>query len=477
MFRYAAVLVAGREFGAAPARSLTVFNRPFRFNTGLRCLPRLSLQTSIGVVALSFLLAPLAWAGETGSQGATSIGAVAAKTRLISRSSEGMQGNSHSRASDISSQGRFIAFVSGSTNLVSGDDNKVDDIFLRDRRTGKTQRVSVSSSGTEANAPSSEPAISAGGRIIAFTSEASNLVRSDRNGERDVFIHNRKTDRTRRISLSSTGGEGNGISFQPAVSADGRKIAFTSDASNLVKPDANSTSDIFVRILARRRTKLVSVSSQGERAESFSAFPAISGDGRIVSFTSFASNLVPRDRNEDADVFVRNLAEGMTARVSVASNGREGDGGSDLSSALSFDGRFVAFDSAAENLVPRDDNGFYDVFVRDRALRETTRVSVDSGGRQRDVINNLGGMSAGGQFVAFDSEDGNSYVHDRLTATTTVVGVAFDGDLANDQVSDPAISADGRFVTFTSVATNLIPRDENGDISDVFLRGPLLDRS
>ncbi len=283
--------------------------------------------------------------------------------------SGGTQGNGGSFDAAISADGRFVAFGSSATNLVVNDSNARQDIFVHDRTTGQTSRVSVGfSGGTQGNGSSFRPAISADGRFVAFESDATNLVPGDSNARRDVFVHDRTTGETSRVSVGFSGGvQGNNHSSRPAISADGRFVAFESSATNLVPNDSNARLDIFVHDRTTGQTSRVSVGfSGGVQGNGNSFNPAISADGRFVAFGSSATNLVPNDSNASSDIFVHDRETGQTRRVSVSSGGVQGNGGSSLRPALSADGQFVAFDSSATNLVPGDSNARLDIFVRDR---------------------------------------------------------------------------------------------------------------
>jgi Tol biopolymer transport system component len=283
-----------------------------------------------------------------------------------------------------------------------------------------------------------------------------------------------------RVSLDSAGNEGNFDSGFPSISANGRFVAFKSFASNLVPGDTNNNSDIFVRDLLTNTTTLVSLDSAGNQANSDSSSPSISADGRFVAFASFASNLLPKMKY---DIFVRDLLTNTTTLVSVDSAGNPADNFSS-SPSISADGRFVAFDSYS-NLVPGDTNNNSpvrnsDIFVRDLLTSTTTRVSVDSAGNQGNSNSGVPSISADGRFVAFQSfvsnlvpEDTNHqpdiFVRDLLTNTTTIVSLDSAGNQGNNYSSSPSISADGRFVAFASVASNLVPGDTNNQI-DIFVR-------
>ena len=316
-------------------------------------------------------------------------------------------GNRYSEAPLISADGRFLAFDSHASNLVAGDTNGRNDVFVRDRVSGKTTRVSVRTGGEQGNEASYLRAISADGRFVVFSSYASNLVAGDTdgcNGERltcsDVFVRDRVTGKTTRASVQSGAKQANGNSGEAAISADGRFVAFSSYASNLVAGDTNKCvqkylggrrpsasrypcADVFVRDRATGKIERVSVSSRDTQANGDSGLRglAISGDGRYVAFTSYASNLVAGDtdgcngeRLTCSDVFVRDRVTGKTTRASAGSGGKQTDGNS-YEPSISADGRFVAFSSEASNLVAGDANGCGQTcVVRLRATGKTERV-------------------------------------------------------------------------------------------------------
>ena len=330
-------------------------------------------------------------------------------TRRVSVSSTGAQGNSLSFGLPvISPDGRYVSFGSDASNLVPGDTNGSADVFVRDRRLGTTRRVSVSSTGAQGNGPVSfgAPAISPDGRYVSFGSDASNLVPGDTNGSADVFVRDRRLGTTRRVSVSSTGRQGTSGSFGPVISSAGRYVAFSSDAANLVPGDTNDSVDVFVRDRRLGITRRVSVSSSGAQGDSESFGPVISAAGRYVAFSSDAANLVPGDTNAAQDVFVRDRELGTTRRVSVSSSGAQGTSVS-FDPAISAAGRYVAFSSDAANLVPGDTAGTVDVFVRDRELGTTRRVSVSSTGAQGTKISFEPAISSAGRYVAFSSAASN----------------------------------------------------------------------
>jgi Tol biopolymer transport system component len=399
-------------------------------------------------------------------------------TERVSVASDGTESNGYSTYPSISAYGRYVAFSSEASNLVPGDTNDTWDIFVHDRQTGITTRVSVASDGTQGNGWSKKQSISADGRYVAFHSLADNLVPGDTNNTEDVFVHDRQTGLTTRVSVASDGTQGNYISELGSISADGRYVAFSSWARNLVPGDTNSKGDIFVHDRQTGTTTRVSVASDGTQGNSDSWYSLISADGRYVAFSSWASNLVPDDTNNYQDVFVHDRQTGLTARVSVASDGTQGNYDSE-SRSISADGRYVAFESWASNLVPGDTNGSQDVFVHDRQTGITTRVSVASDGTQGNGESYEPSISADGRYIAFESGASNLvpgdtngfrdiFVHDQQMGITTRVSVASDGTQGNDSSGGASISADGRYVALHSWASNLVSGDTN-NAYDIFL--------
>ena len=326
----------------------------------------------------------------------------------------------------ISADGRFVAFAAWARNLAPGDTNGFGDVFVHDRGTGTTERLSADRTGTEANDTIHQPAISGDGHVVAFVSAATNLVPGDTNGQADVFVHDRPSGTTERVSVNSDGAEGDGSSERPTLSADGRYVAFSSSATNLVPGDTNGQSDVFVHDRQTRLTERVSVDSAGIQGNAASFVgpndhgAPLSADGRFVAFTSAATNLVPGDTNGQSDVFVHDRRTGTTERVSVDSAGTEANGWSERPS-ISTDGRFVAFCSYATNLVPRDTNGRWDEFVHDRQTHTTERVSVDSAGTEGNGDSRGASLSADGRFVAFASDANNLVPWDTNSVTDVFV--------------------------------------------------------
>jgi len=400
----------------------------------------------------------------------------------VSVNSLGKEGDRFSINPSISADGRFIAFESTATNLVIGETNNKSDVFVRDRLTEITTRISVNSTGNQGSFDAFNPAISADGRFVAFESNSTNLVAADTNNISDIFLHDRLNGTTTRISVGSTGQEGDRPSLNPSISADGRFVAFESNSTNLVAGDTNNNSDIFVRDRLTNITTRLSINSTGTQGNIGSFNPSISADGSFVAFDSLADNLVAADTNSTRDIFVHEIPTNTTTRVSVNSSQNQGNFGS-ISAVISADGRFVAFQSNASNLVTGDTNGTSDIFVHDRLTNTTSMASVNSTGDRANRSSFKPSISADGRLVAFDSladnlaaADTNGtndiFVRDRDTATTTRISVNSQGQGADITSFNPAISATGNVIAFDSFATNLLPQDTNSS-RDVFISHPV----
>lgn len=282
----------------------------------------------------------------------------------VSVDTDGTQANGGSSGSAMTPDGRYVAFVSSATNLVSGDTNGVSDVFRKDLVTGETVRASVATDGTQANAGSLRVSISSDGRYVAFDSGASTLVAGDTNGWDDVFRKDLVTGEIVRVSVDSFGGEGNSNSGGVSMTPDGRYVAFFSYASDLVGGDTNGVSDVFRKDLQTGETVRVSLDAQGAEGNAECPYASISSDGRYVAFQSSASNLVAGDTNVWPDIFRKDLQSGRIVLLSVNASG-EGENSYSQAPSISADGRRVAFQSYASNLVAVDTNGFQDVFATD----------------------------------------------------------------------------------------------------------------
>jgi len=409
---------------------------------------------------------------------------------LVSKSTSGVPGNGDSgnNSPSVSGDGRYIAFSSKASDLVAGDTNVFDDIFVYDRQAASTTRVNVSNTSVPAAGFSYNPSISANGRYVAFYSNANNLVDNDTNTGYDIFRHDRQTGTNALVSISSLGIQTDNGSYGPSISADGRYIAFYSEATNLVPNDTNGKSDVFIHDMVTGETSRVSVSSAGTQGNDESFFGSISNDGRYIAFKSYATNLVAQDTNGFEDAFVHDTVTGETTLVSLSSLGVQGNARVGFSVSISGNGRFVTFDSYASNLVPDDTNGFEDVFIHDLETDETALVSVSSLGVQGNRSSS-GGFSSSivnddGRYVIFDSaafnlvpDDTNAksdvFIRDVLAGETTLVSMTNLNVLGNDHSSDPAISGDGRFGAFKSYANNLAANDTN-TVRDMFVASNVL---
>ncbi len=455
--------------------------------------------------------------------GLSAAGAAGQTTERVSLAPGGLDADGASSRPSVSASGRYVAFVSGATNLVPGDTNGFSDIYVRDADTGAVVRISVAMLGAEPNAKSNRPSISADGRFVVFYSDAWNLVQGDTQtfdaaqcplctGRRDIFIHDRDPDANgvfdegavvlERVSVSSAGVAANGGSTRPVVSDDGRYVVFRSSATNLVPGVTDALRHVYLHDRVSGLTTLVDAAPGGAAGNARSDRPAISGDGRFIAFFSDATNLIPgdgptrdvflHDRDPDANG-VFDEGNSVISRISVSSAGAPGNAASGRPT-LSADGRYIEFASFASNLVPDDTNNAQDEFVHDRITGKTIIISRSvSGGATAGAMpdSDQGQISADGRFVVFRSAavnlvigDTNAiadiFVYDRDSDANGVFdepgGVQItranvsSGEAEANALSDtPRISADGSHVVFASIATNLDAGDLNL-LEDVFVR-------
>jgi Tol biopolymer transport system component len=305
-------------------------------------------------------------------------------TTLVSVNQAGTgTGNGASFSAVISANGRFVAFDSAASNLVSNDSNGAKDVFVRDLVTGITTLVSVNAAGTASgNALSALPGpmmgISADGHRVLFMSAASDLTANDNNGAIDVFVRDLIRQTTTLVSVNAGGtGSGNGRSYYAHLSADGERVCFASEATDLTHLDTSpSASNIYVRDLGDQTTTLVSVNQSGKAAANAdSGNPSMSADGQVVVFQSSATDLVPGENGRLQNLFVRILKKHATAAVTENYQGTGTTGGGGGIVSMSRDGGLIAFSDPAQDLVPNDDNKAWDVFVRDVNRRQTILVS------------------------------------------------------------------------------------------------------
>ena len=435
---------------------------------------RTTLRFAVAFAILG-ALPPVARAATTGTRNGG--------PSLISLAADGREADGASFTPAISADGRYVAFASSASTLVAGDTNGTEDVFVYDRAARSTERVSLSSLGGQVHGDSYGPAISADGRYVAFTSSAPDLVPGDTNNELDVFVRDRVAKTTVLASVGPHGILGDGPSTAPSISADGRLVAFESDAGSLVPDDSNGTGDVFVHDIVTGVTRRLSVGGNGQQTESPSFGAAISADGRSVAFESFSSKLVPGDTNNALDVFVSDLATGNIERVSLSTDGGQADDRS-YSPSISADGRIVSFASFATNLVPGDSNHLLDVFIRRRDQHTTTRLSVGPGGVEGNGLSFGPVISADGAMVVFTSEASNLVPDDTngtrdvfLASTSSGFVTRLSRPRAHRAQGDgpslgPVVDGSGMMVAFASFATNLVPGDTNGQ-SDVFVTAGL----
>lgn len=404
-------------------------------------------------------------------------GAAPVRTELVSRYQgiDMIEGNSSTFGGHVLSEnGRFVVFTVNDDDLPGADGTR--DVYVRDRARDRTRLVSRNPARDPAESSSDDaPSISDNGRFVAFSTSANNMPGAD--STEDVFVLDLQTGRTRLVSKTSAGAPADGNSASPSMSANGRFVAFSSSANNL--PGQDGIASVYVHDRKTGKTRLVSKTSGGTPANGDSRRPSLSADGQRVSFYSSASNL-PGSMTYN-DVFVWDME---TKRLRLVSRTSSGDVLSNASfstaGALSANGRFVAFESAAEEL-PGGTNSYYHIYVHDLATRRTRLVSKRPSGTPADDESNEAAISGGGRYVVFESRANNLggdpdhinvFVHDRENGRTRLVSRATSGEAGDQDSFYPSISADGRFAGFTSRATNFSAAD--ADLySDVFVRGPL----
>lgn len=400
---------------------------------------------------------------------------------LVSRSQFGALGNGASITPVLSSDGRYVAFQSEASNLVQRDHNGASDVFVKDRYTGRVDRVSSASDGHEGDGASYDPpGVSADARFVAFVSSATNLVPGDANGVDDVFIKDRRTGKLTMVSSAADSTPGNAASYgSPSLSANGRFVAFRSDASNLVPNDTNKVSDVFIKDVQTGAIERASTAADGTQGDKLVVHgTAISGDGRYVVFPSSATNLVPGDTNASVDMFVKDRQTGAIIRANTSATGAQTTSYT-LMPTITADGTKVAFVAWGDTLIPGDTEDTPDVFVKDLRTGAITRVNTSSDGTVSESEPYAPVISADGRWVAFSSLASNLVRHDTnnvddvfvknlRTGETRRLSVSLFGQQGNNFSTTPSVSADGRVVAFSSYASNLVPCDGN-EVPDVFI--------
>lgn len=410
----------------------------------------------------------------------------------VSTDVNGNEGNNYSDIPVFSPDGTKIAFVSRASNLVDGDNNDNNDVFLKDLQTGVVTRVSLDSNGVEGNDSSLLPVFSPDGTKIAFISGANNLVSGDTNNAFDIFVKDLETGLVTRINTDSSGLQANYQSTTPVFSPDGTKIVFTSNANNLVANDTNNTWDVFLKDLTTGNLTRISTDSAEGQGNYQSGEAAFSPDGTKVMFVSGASNLVPNDANGYyGDIFIKDLTTGMVSLVSKDANNIQGNNWSGFYPLFSSDGSKIFFTSDASNLVLNDTNGTYDIFAKDLTTGVVTRINTDSFGAQANEYSHISDygsiLSPYGTKVVFFSMASNLvpndvnnatdvFIKDLTSGIVTIISRDSNGLYGNANSQNPVFSPDGTKIVFSSSASNLVSGDTN-NARDIFIRDLTLEDS
>ncbi|MFF1715212.1 TolB family protein [Streptomyces sp. NPDC058268] len=408
-------------------------------------------------------------------------------TERVSVGPGGAQGNAASTQPAISADGRYVAFVSASRNLVANDTNGTPDAFVRDLRTGRTERVSVKSNGKASHGVVGEVSLSPDGRYVVFTSTADDLVSGDPNDLDDVFLHDRNTGKTQRISPTGASYDGlrRNLTYDPVVSGDGRYVAYASGAEDLVAGDANQRDDVFLYDRKKKTTELAQLTNAGKQGEGDAFAPAFAGDsgGRYLAFTSNASNLADvEDHSLATDIFLRDREKGTTELISIPQAYNRKTPSWDA--VLSGDARYVAFTSSSRVLRPEGPppTSSHNVFLYDRETKRMRLVSATADGTPADGDSDDVSLSRDGRYAVFTSaapnlapdDDGDSsadvFLRDMQRGEVQLIS-GEDGSVFEDTDPGPrtGVSEDGGSVVFDSPAGNLVTDDTNA-ASDVFLR-------
>jgi Tol biopolymer transport system component len=371
----------------------------------------------------------------------------------------------------VSSDGNYVAFQTLGPVSPIRYARAVGDVLRRDIGQSSSVILSVSTDGTPANGRSYAPAISADGSLVVFESIASNLVAGDNNNASDIYLRDITGSTTTRVSVAGDGTDANSASYRPSISGDGAYVAFCSRASNLVSGDQDNASDLFLWQRSTASLTRVPVAGASNGPLDGCERTAIDDDGGVVAFSALTGG--------QSNVYTYDRASGATTAVTSAADGSSGMSGL----AISGDGKLVAFDSMATNLIAGDSNRSRDVFVRDLVANSTVRASVRSDGSQLpgDSGTSGVGISHDGRFVVFSSTaegvvpgDSNGYEdvfrRELATGKTTIVSVSATGGPEDGPSYAPAVNSDGSEVAFTSLAANIVSSDSNRT-PDVFLRG------
>jgi plastocyanin len=441
-------------------------------------VPRLGPALAGVLIGLSGLV-PIGASARDASRATTSpdIDPLSAPTpaplERVSVSSTGAQGEAAASQPDVDATGRYVVFSSSSATLVPGDTNGASDVFIRDRQLGTTERLSVTSSGGEADGDDFAPAISADGRFVAFRSRARNLDARDTNSGDDIYVHDRQTGVTELISVTLSNTGSNQVQTSPSINGDGRFVAFTTCLGGIVAGD-EPFCGAYVRDRNAGTSELASVATDGHAVSGFN--PSISDDGAHVAFDSGDSGIDPADTNGSPDVFVRDRDLGTTQLVSRGPAGQSVFGESSYA-RISSDGNRVVFLSYANWGLGRPQPG---VYLRDRQAATTVRVDVAPGGTPQDIESGPPDLSGDGRLVIFRSNGTDlapgstngwfeTYLADVVGHTIDRISIAADGGVQSGGSYTNAMSANGSVAVFTSDGSNLVANDTNG-VEDVFAK-------
>ena len=396
---------------------------------------------------------------------------------VVSKSDQGTPGDAYSDDPASSADGRFVAFESAAANLVVNDTNDAADIFVFDRQNQTITRVSVATGGVQANGASSAPDISGDGRLVVFYSPADNLVANDTNNRSDVFLHDRQTGTTQRISVDESGDQLVGSSAYTSISADGRFVTYASQGDPLGVVGDN-TYQVYLYEVATGDIEIVSVDANGDPGSSDSYESSISSDGSRVAFTSTAA-LVAEDAGSDWDVYLYDRTTDALRLLSESADGSTSADGFTDEPAISADGQFVVFYSLATNLVtPATVGNISQVYIHDVAQDTLELLSVDGQGEPGNGDSFSRAISGDGRFVVIHTQAtnivtpdnnaaGDLVVYDRLNGTRSRIQNLQGEQLDGSTFADQDISDDGRFIAFSSTTTNLVTGGVGG-VRDVF---------
>jgi PKD domain-containing protein/WD40 repeat protein len=418
----------------------------------------------------AILVGSLAFSGVAGAF--QSAAATVVRTTRESVSSSGMPAAGAVASGSLSANGRYVVFMSNASNLGGGSAVQA---YRHDRVSGVTVAVSVAKSGNPSSAGGVSPSVSADGRFVAFASTASDLVDGDTNGLMDVFLRDMNTGTTAIVSATQTGQPGNqgstlnGLPGAHHVSDDGRYVAFTSGATNLVATPNNGKQQVYVKDMLTGLVVRASVNTTGAAGDENSALPSISGNGQVVAFRSESTNFSPLSTSRTSQVFARDLERGTTTLESLTSSGVIFAGQPSTAPTLSFDGEFVAFESKAQlHVADKDGSASWDVYLRDRTLGTTVLASLSGNTFAGAGVDSLGAsVSADGRWVGFHSKDDkfvtgdtnnafDVFLYDSVTSKVSLVSQNDAGQQGNLASTGASVSGDGRLALFASPASNLV---------------------